>query len=109
MVQGLNQPGLGICWGSGHSTDPIAISKFTGAATAAPFFDQLLDKPYSANVIIAPHFYGPSIAKNTEGYSGSALVKSATTSFGYLGFGKGYCRADGKCQKFPIVIGTSRP
>ena len=68
MVQGLNQPGLGICWGNGFSTDPTAVSKFTGAATAAGFFDQLLDKPYSSNVIIAPHFYGPSIAKNTAGY-----------------------------------------
>lgn len=106
MIEGLNQPGLSVCWGNGFAVDTTAISKFTGAATAAPFFDQLLDKPYSANVIIAPHFYGPSISKSTAGYSGSALVNSATTTFGYLGFGKGYCRADGKCQKFPIIIGA---
>ena len=67
MIQGLAQPGLSICWGAGLSTNATAVSQFTGAYTAASFFDKLLDKPYVGNVIIAPHFYGPSIAKNTEG------------------------------------------
>ena len=28
-------------------------------------------------------------------------------SFGYLNYGKGYCRSDGKCATFPIIIGET--
>ena len=39
-------------------------------------------------------------------YSGPDLVARATTTFGYLNYGKGYCRADGVCHAFPIIIGA---
>ena len=39
-------------------------------------------------------------------FSGTALVQRATTTYGYLNYGKGYCRSDGVCKTFPIVIGA---
>ena len=66
MVEGLNQQGLAVCWGDGFAVDSSQISQFTGAASAAPFLDALLLKPYAGNVIISVHYYGPSISKNTN-------------------------------------------
>ena len=40
-------------------------------------------------------------------FSGADLVNRATTTFGYLNHGKGYCRRDGKCKAFPIIIGAA--
>lgn len=65
MVEGLAQQGLGVCWGDGFSVDQDQISQFTGAQSAQSFLDELVGRPYVGNVIIAPHYYGPSISKNT--------------------------------------------
>ena len=66
LVEGLGQQGAGaICWGDGLSTDDAYLAANDGS-NPRPFFNALLKKPYLGNVVIAPHYYGPSISKQTS-------------------------------------------
>ena len=77
MVQGLAQQGLGVCWGDGFSVNQDQISQFTGAQSAQSFLDEIVGRPYVGNVIISPHYYGPSISKNTARWAAGCPVAAA--------------------------------
>lgn len=64
-----------------------------------------MGRPYLSNVAISPHFYGPSIALVTSGYSGPELYNKLSTSAGYLSK-KGYC-VGSNCHQFPIIVGET--
>ena len=67
LIEGLGQQGAGaICWGDGFSTDSDFLQQNAGS-DPTDFFNTLLTKPYLQNVVIAPHYYGPSISKQTSG------------------------------------------
>ena len=53
-----------MCWGDGFITDPAIIAQ-TGASDPNPFFVSLLGRPYLDNIVIAPHYYPPSISHAT--------------------------------------------
>ena len=67
FLQGLGQQGAGaICWGDGLGTDTAYLEANDGS-NPTNFFNELLDRPYVDNVVFAPHYYGPSISKETSG------------------------------------------
>lgn len=67
LIEGLGQQGAGaICWGDGLGTDSAFLQKNAGS-DPTPFFNELLTRPYLENVVIAPHYYGPSISKQSSG------------------------------------------
>ena len=47
----------------------------TGMSDPNPFFLQLITKPYVYNVVIAPHYYPPSISHSTACYTGTCLYE----------------------------------
>lgn len=65
LIEGCGQLGQALNWGDGYITDAtlIAISDITDPN---PFFTTLLGKPYLNNVVIAPHFYPPSVSSATS-------------------------------------------
>jgi hypothetical protein len=66
FIQGSGQTWKGAMnWGDGFITDPTLISQ-TGMSDPNPFFQALLSKPYLNNVVIAPHYYPPSISHATS-------------------------------------------
>ncbi|CAL5222694.1 g5095 [Coccomyxa viridis] len=101
LIEGTGQSWSGaMCWGDGFITDRKKIDA-SGMSDPNPFFLQLITKPYVYNVVIAPHYYPPSISHSTACYTGTCLYERMTLSFGYLnkmGY-KGYV--------FPIVIGEA--
>lgn len=67
LVEGTGQQNSGaICWGDGFVIDQEYLQKYGGSSPVA-FFNELLTRPYLQNVVIAPHYYGPSISKATAG------------------------------------------
>ncbi|KAK9809361.1 hypothetical protein WJX73_008925 [Symbiochloris irregularis] len=109
LIEGTGQQSSGaLCWGDGFVTDQSYLQKF-GGSDPSPFFDKLLGRPYLQNVIIAPHYYGPSISKATSDYSGAALVQRATRSWGHLTASPGYCSTSDSsdCYVFPAIIGET--
>lgn len=103
MIEGNGQIGYNLNWGDGFVTDKKIVREFD-IQDASGFFDGLLKRPYSNNVIISPHMYGPTISKNDRAHKGDILRKRMEKSFGYL-YDPGYCNGKGKCIKFPVVVG----
>ena len=65
LVEGLGQQtAYAVCWGDGFAVDEDFLRANTGSSPR-PFFNRLLDRPYLDNVVISPHYYGPSISKST--------------------------------------------
>ncbi len=60
----MDQNPVQMCWGDGFVTDPVLIQR-DNMSDPRPFFDDLLTRPYLNNVVISPHYYGPSISKQT--------------------------------------------
>lgn len=65
LIEGTAQHPIQMCWGDGFVTDGAVLAQH-GLSDPRPFFDELLQKPYLNNVIISPHYYGPSVSGNTE-------------------------------------------
>lgn len=107
MVEGTGQVAYNLNWGDGFVTNKEIITS-RGIDDASVFFDTIMDKPYVNNVIISPHKYGPSIAKNMGYHKGGALFERVYNSFGYL-HRQGYCKREKnnnkKCKRFPLLIG----
>jgi hypothetical protein len=61
LLEGGGQLGLAMNWGDGYVTDSSLI-RAAGLSDPNHFFQQLLKKPYLANVVIAPHYYPPSVS-----------------------------------------------
>ncbi|CAL8461992.1 g1523 [Coccomyxa elongata] len=99
LIEGSGQSWQGAMnWGDGFITDPNLISQ-RGMSDPNPFFTALLSKPYLNNVVIAPHYYPPSISHATSQFTGPDLWNRMSTSFGYFNkYGYGG-------HVFPIVIG----
>lgn len=49
------------CRGDGFATDPAFLKKDPTSSSAKPFFDAILDKPYLAQIVLAPHLYCPAV------------------------------------------------
>ena len=64
FIEGGGQLAFEMCWGDGYVNDEALISSF-GLSDPNPFFQTLLTKPYLDNMVIAPHYYGPSISGQT--------------------------------------------
>ena len=65
LLEGGGQLGMAMNWGDGYVTDPSLI-RAAGLSDPNPFFQQLLQKPYFNNVVIAPHYYGPSVSTASD-------------------------------------------
>jgi aryl-phospho-beta-D-glucosidase BglC (GH1 family) len=102
MIEGTAQANYNLNWGDGYVTDREIIKKHD-IDDPNNFFQQLVTKPYKTKIIIGPHIYGPTVSKNKIAHKGKLLRERIYKSFGYL-FHQGYC-FNGKCTKFPIVIG----
>ena len=75
FIEGTGQSWSGaMCWGDGFITDRQKIDS-TGTSDPNPFFLQLITKPYVYNVVIAPHYYPPSISHSTACYTGTCLYE----------------------------------
>lgn len=104
MFEGTGQNGYGLNWGNGFITDQEII-RSRGLSDAAPFFRELLTKPYVGKTVITPHVYPPSITRAT--FLGTTLWDQCRVSFGYLQ-GPGFCPGGGApCRVFPVVIGET--
>lgn len=55
-------------------------------------------------ITLSPHVYPPSITKST--FLGDTLWQQCAIAFGYLE-NKGYCKWQGQCRQFPIIIGET--
>lgn len=53
---------------------------------------------------MSPHVYPPSVTKST--FLGDTLWQQCALAFGYLE-NRGYCKWQGNCRKFPVVIGET--
>ena len=53
-------PGI-RCRGNGFATDPAFLKGNPTSSSAQPFFDAILDKPYLAQIVLAPHLYCPAV------------------------------------------------
>lgn len=68
LIEGSGQSWKGAMnWGDGFITDRQLINE-RGMSDPNPFFLTLLTKPYLNNVVIAPHYYPPSISQATAQY-----------------------------------------
>lgn len=103
MVEGNGQIQYHLNWGDGFVTDVATLQQYQ-LNSARPFFDAIWNHSYINNLIISPHMYGPSIAKNLGYHKGSILKNRMNTSFMYL-YTKGYCKKNNVCKRFPIVLG----
>ena len=68
LVEGTSQTLNGsdaVCWGDGFNTNSTFLQQH-GGSDPTPFFNTLLQKRYLNNVIISPHYYGPSISQPTN-------------------------------------------
>ena len=75
LIEGTGQSWSGaMCWGDGFITDRKKIDA-SGMSDPNPFFLQLITKPYVYNVVIAPHYYPPSISHSTACYTGTCLYE----------------------------------
>ena len=61
LIEGSGQLGAAMNWGDGYITDATAI-RIGGLSDPNPFFTALLGRPYLNNVVIAPHYYPPSVS-----------------------------------------------
>ena len=66
FIEGGGQLPYSMCWGDGFVTDPNIISA-NGLSDPNSFFQTLLTKDYLNNVVIAPHYYPPSISQAKTG------------------------------------------
>ena len=64
FIEGMAQSPIQMCWGDGFVTDAGLIAQY-GLSDPRPFFDDLLQRPYLNNVVISPHYYGPSVSQQT--------------------------------------------
>ena len=65
FVEGMDQNPIQMCWGDGFVTDAGLIAEY-GLSDPRPFFNMLLTMPYLDNVVISPHYYGPSVSQATS-------------------------------------------
>ena len=85
LIEGSGQSWQGAMnWGDGFITDQNLISQ-RGMSNPNPFFISLLSKPYLNNVVIAPHYYPPSISHATSQCApslddGCRLVKESNSA-----------------------------
>ena len=49
------------CRGDGFATDPAFLKGNPTSSSAHPFFEAILDKPYLAQIVLAPHLYCPAV------------------------------------------------
>jgi hypothetical protein len=64
-AQGGGQSALGTSWGDGFATDPAWIQQ-RGLSHPSQFFQTLATKPYSNQVVLAPHLYGVSVTRSPD-------------------------------------------
>ncbi|RYF08132.1 MAG: hypothetical protein EOO40_08025, partial [Deltaproteobacteria bacterium] len=102
FTEGTGQGGLQANWGDGFATDPRAVQSM-GLSDASPFFKAVLSKGYAAQVVMAPHVYGPAVSTNTRDATGEGLFNRLSTSFGYL-TKQGFCSGN-TCHRFPVAVG----
>lgn len=67
-----------------------------------PFLSQLLQRPYSNRVLLAPHLLGPA-ASGAVLDSPDMLVNKMASSWGVLA-SEGFCNAT-DCFRLPVVAG----
>ena len=101
FVEGTGQGALGANWGDGFSTDANLLT--SGVSDPRAFFKTLGSKPYSKQVVISPHVYGPAVTGATAAFEGASLYKRLSNTFGYL-TKQGYC-GDSSCKQFPVAVG----
>jgi hypothetical protein len=65
LIEGCGQLGMAMNWGDGYITDASLI-RIGGLSDPNPFFTTLLDRPYLNNIVIAPHYYPPSVSAVTS-------------------------------------------
>ncbi len=61
LIEGCGQLGSAMNWGDGYITDALAI-RIAALSDPNPFFTTLVSRPYLNNVVIAPHYYPPSVS-----------------------------------------------
>ncbi|BDA41274.1 probable endoglucanase E1 [Coccomyxa sp. Obi] len=99
LIEGCGQLGSAMNWGDGYITDASAI-RIAAISDPNPFFTTLVSRPYLNNVVIAPHYYPPSVSTSAP-IQGPELWQKMTQSFGYLtmaGYGG---------HIFPVIIGET--
>jgi len=64
FIEGMSQSPIQMCWGDGFVTDAALIKQYN-LPDPRPFFDDVLARPYLNNVVISPHYYGPSISSQS--------------------------------------------
>ncbi|BDA45059.1 hypothetical protein COCOBI_06-5390 [Coccomyxa sp. Obi] len=60
-IEGCGQIPYAMNWGDGFVVDDRIIKEY-GISDPKPFFDAVLTKPYRDLVVLAPHYYPPSIS-----------------------------------------------
>ena len=68
FIEGMAQLPIQMCYGDGFVTDAALIQQYS-LSDPRPFFDAVLQRPYLNNVVISPHYYGPSVSQNTAKYA----------------------------------------
>jgi len=94
LVEGGGQyKWCGVNWGNGFITNQTLLSIYKDGynlSDASTFFDQIANKKWINQLVLAPHIYCPGVTSATICYNGSELYAGLDVSYGYLTVAPGY-------------------
>lgn len=94
---GTTQQGV---YGDGFATSGLDPNSASDDAT--PFFQQLTQRAYARQVVLAPNAFGPEVLPVPGAATGAQLMAELTRSFGYLNR-KGFCDGEA-CTRFAVSV-----
>jgi len=80
-----------------ESENPKPLQKAYNLSDASIFFEQIANKTWINQLVLAPHIYCPGVTGATTCYNGTQLYDGLDVSFGYLTVAPGYC-VGGSCR-----------
>ncbi|KAK9795953.1 hypothetical protein WJX73_004029 [Symbiochloris irregularis] len=105
LVEGTGQDKIcGNNWGNGFATNQTLV-KTVDVSDPTPFFRKVLQRPWLAQLVIAPHFYCPGVSQATECYAGPTQWQGFDDTVGYLSVAPGFCDPNTKkCKVFSVIV-----
>jgi len=95
-----------VNWGNGFITNQTLMNTYQKAynlSDASIFFEQIANKTWINQLVLAPHIYCPGVTGATTCYNGTQLYDGLDVSFGYLTVAPGYC-VGGSCRVYPAIL-----
>ena len=75
-----SSPVYASCRGNGFATDPEFLKRDPSTSNPQRFFEAILDQPYLAQVVLAPHLYCPAVSSPPLLTYTPAVLKSSASS-----------------------------